>query len=136
MQSESDKRILILKLIVMKKAILYVSALLLSSTVALAQDTDPSTGQKIKKGAKDAGHEIKKDAKKAGHAVGKGAKKAGNKTAEYGVKGAGEALDKTYEGKTAPNGEKVYITRDSRYYWVDKKGGRHFVQENQLKDKM
>lgn len=45
-------------------------------------------------------------------------------------------MDKTYEGKTAPNGEKVYITNDSRYYWVDKKGGRHFVKEDQLKDKM
>jgi hypothetical protein len=119
----------------MKKVLLYVSALLLGTTTAFAQDTDPSTGQKIKKGAKDAGHEIKKDAKKAGNAVGKGAKKAGNKTAEYSVKGAGEALDKPYEGKTAPNGQKVYITGDSRYYWVDKKGGRHFVQEHQLKDK-
>ncbi|MBA4140167.1 MAG: hypothetical protein H0X70_06625 [Segetibacter sp.] len=109
----------------MKKAILYVSALLIGSSAAFAQDADRSTGQKIKKGAKN-----------TGQAIGKGAKKAGNKTAEYTVKGAAKAMDKTYEGKTAPNGEKVYITSDSRYYWVDKKGGRHFVKEDQLKDKM
>ncbi len=110
----------------MKKTTFYLSALLLVfSSVTFAQDTARTTGQKIKKGAKN-----------TGHAIGKGAKKVGNKTAEYSVKGAAKAADKTVEGKTAPNGEKVYITADSRYYWVDKKGGRHFVKEAQLKDKI
>lgn len=116
----------------MKKVILYASVLLLTSSIASAQDTARTTGQKIKKGAKNTGQAIEKGAKNTGHAI----KKAGNKTAEYTVKGAAEAMDKPYEGKTAPNGQKVYITSDSRYYWVDKKGGRHFVQEAQLKDKM
>ena len=109
----------------MKKVFIYASALLLTSSIAFAQDTARTTGQKIKKGAKNTGHAIKK-----------GATKAGNKTAEYTVKGAAKSMDKPYEGKTASNGEKVYITNDSRYYWVDKKGGRHFVKEDQLKDKM
>ncbi len=117
----------------MKKIILYVSVLLLSYSIASAQDTARTTGQKIKKGAKNTGQAIEKGAKNTGRAVKKGAKKAGNKTAEYTVKGAAKSMDKPYEGKTAPNGEKVYITNDSRYYWVDKKGGRHFVKEDQLK---
>jgi hypothetical protein len=95
---------------------------------------DQTTGQEIKHDTKKAGKEIKKDAKKAGHAVKKGATTAANKTGEYAVKGAAKAFDKTYEGKTGPNGQKIYITADSRYYWVDKKGGRHFVTEDQLKD--
>ena len=110
----------------MKKGIIYLTALTLAvSTAAVAQDDSLTTGQKIKKGAKA-----------TGRAIGKGAKKVGNKTAEYSVKGAAKVADKTYDGKTGPNGEKIYITADSRYYWVDKKGGRHFVTESQLKDKM
>jgi Ni/Co efflux regulator RcnB len=106
------------------------------SVVTAANAQDQTTGQEIKHDTKKAGKEIKKDAKKAGHAVKKGATKAANKTGEYTVKGAAKAFDKTYDGKTGPNGEKIYITADSRYYWVDKKGGRHFVTEAELKDKM
>ncbi len=49
----------------MKKSIVYLSALLLMfSTATIAQDNDPSTGQKIKKGAKNTGKAIGKGAKK------------------------------------------------------------------------
>jgi hypothetical protein len=109
----------------MKKVIICLSALLLTTSyVTVAQDTDNSTREDIKNGAKKTGRTIKK-----------GAKKVGNKTAEYSVKGAAKVADRTYDGKTAPNGRTVYVTDDSRYYWIDKKGGRHFVQEHQLKDK-
>lgn len=73
--------------------------------------------------------------KKTGKAIGKGAKKAANKTVELGAKGAAKVQDRTYDGKIAPNGRTVYITEDSRYYYVDKKGRRHFVQEHQLRNK-
>src|SRR4051812_38024743 len=107
----------------MKKVITFLLAAAVGlSSVAYAQDQDETTGHKIKKGAK-----------KTGKAIGKGAKKAANKTAEYTVKGASKIADKKYEGKVAANGEKVYITGDNRYYWVDKKGGRHFVTEAELK---
>jgi Ni/Co efflux regulator RcnB len=118
----------------MKKIFVFLFAA--STCVATAVNAqDQTTGQEIKQDTKKAGKEIKKDAKKAGHAVKKGATTAGNKTGEYAVKGAAKAFDKRYEGKTGPNGEKVYITADSRYYWVDKKGGRHFATEAELKDK-
>jgi hypothetical protein len=81
------------------------------------------------------GKEIKKDAGKAGHAVKKGGKKVGQKSAEWGAKGAAKITDKKYQGKTAPNGNTVYVTDDGQYYWVDKKGKRHFVKEEQLKPK-
>lgn len=73
--------------------------------------------------------------KKAGKAIGKGAKKVGKKTAELGSKGVAKVQDRTYDGKVAPNGKTVYITEDSRYYWVDDKGKRRFVAEAELMDK-
>jgi hypothetical protein len=82
--------------------------------------------------------EEKKDdgvVKKTGRTIKKGAKKVGHKTAELGSKGFAKVVDRTYDGKVAPNGRTVYITEDSRYYWVDKKGARHYVKESQLKDK-
>ncbi len=105
----------------MKKAIIYLLVLSLGlGSTAYAQDTK---------------EDIKKGVKKTGKAIGKGAKKVGTKTAELGSKGYAKAVDRTYDGKVAPNGRTVYITEDSRYYWVDKNGRRHYVKESQLKDK-
>ena len=82
-----------------------------------------------------AGSKIKKAAKKTGKAIGTGAKAVGNKTAELASKGSSAVVDKIYEGKTGPDGQKIYINDKSEYYWVDKKGHRHYVKENELKDK-
>lgn len=105
----------------MKKAVIYFLAVSLGFvSVASAQETKEA---------------IKDGAKKTGRTIKKGAKKVGNKTVEVGAKGVAKVQDRTYDGKVAPNGRTVYITEDSRYYWVDKNGRRHFVQEHQLKDK-
>ncbi len=104
----------------MKKIFMYVLAFSLTAGVATAQETENA---------------VKKGAKKTGHAIKKGAKKVGHKTAEVTKKGYAKVVDRTYDGKVAPNGRTVYITEDSRYYWVDKKGARHYVKESQLKDK-
>ena len=82
-----------------------------------------------------AGAKIKKAAKKTGKAISKGAKKVGNKTAELASKGSSEVIDKTYNGKTGPDGQKIYINDKSEYYWVDDKGKRHYVTAAELKDK-
>lgn len=74
--------------------------------------------------------------KKTTHAVKKGAKKVGNKTAELASKGKAKVTDKKVENKTGPNNETIYVTDDNRYYWVDKKGKRHFLPEESLKTKM
>lgn len=82
-----------------------------------------------------AGQDIKNAAKKTGKAVSKEAKKVGNKTAEIAAKGKAGAVDKVYDGKQGPRGQKIYINNKSRYYWIDKKGHRRFVTELELKDK-
>lgn len=94
-----------------------------------AQDTKDS------KDTTTIGQDLKSAGKKTGKAVEKGAKKAGNKTAEIASKGKSEVVDKTYAGKQGPNGEKIFIDGKSRYYYVDKKGHKQYVQESELKDK-
>lgn len=98
-------------------------ALLFSAFSVQAQDTTT------------VGQHLKKAGQKTGKAVEKGAQKVGNKTAEVASKGKSAVLDKAYEGKEGPNGEKIYIDGHSKYYYVDKKGHRQYVGKGQLKDK-
>lgn len=74
--------------------------------------------------------------KKAGQKVGHGAKKAGNKTAEVASKGKSKVTHTEYKEKVGPNGETVYIDKANQYYWVDKKGKKHYIQSEQLKDRI
>ncbi|MCW3107664.1 MAG: hypothetical protein JWQ09_2170 [Segetibacter sp.] len=117
----------------MKKV--FVGLFILLFSVANAQEKDKSVGQEIKKDAKATGHAVKKGAKATGQAVEKGANAAGRKTAEIASKGKSKIVDKVYEGKAGPNGEAIYINSKSKYYWVDKKGHRHYVEETELKEK-
>jgi hypothetical protein len=103
----------------------FFSLLLLFFAVSSAQSQDTTS----------LGKDIKKGVKNTGKAIGKGAKKAGTKTAELASKGKAGVVDKVYEGKEGPNGIKIYINKESRYYWIDKKGRRHYVNAAQLKDK-
>lgn len=73
--------------------------------------------------------------KKVEHKVGHAAKKTGQKTAELASKGKSKVWDKTYKDKVGPNGETIYIDKHSKYYWVDKKGHKQYVEETELKDK-
>lgn len=74
-------------------------------------------------------------AKKVGHSVKKGAKKVGNKTAELATKGKAKVTDKTSKDWEGPDGQTIYVDDGYKYYWVDKKGARHFVTQEQLKPK-
>lgn len=82
------------------------------------------------------GQHLKKAASKTGKAISKGAKAVGNKTAELASKGESAVVDKVYSGKVGPNGETIYINKNSKYYRVDKKGHRHYLIESELKDKL
>ena len=74
--------------------------------------------------------------KSAKKEVKKGAKKVGNKTAEVASKGKAKVTDERHKDKVGPNGETIYIDNHAKYYWVDKKGRRHYVTEAQLKNKV
>ena len=74
--------------------------------------------------------------KKTKEAVKNGAKKTGHKTAEVASKGAARVTDKRVNGKTGPNNETIYIDSNSKYYWIDKKGKRHYIAYSALKTKV
>ena len=67
--------------------------------------------------------------------VKKAAKKTADKTAEVASKGKAKVTDQKHKDKVGPDGETIYIDNHSKYYWVDKKGHRHYVTEAQLKSK-
>lgn len=111
--------------IMKRKLVTGVIAACLAFTTNLLHAQDSTT----------AGQDAKNALKKTGKAIGKGAKKVGNKTAELASKGKAAVVDKVYEGKQGPDGQTIYINKKSKYYWVDDKGHRHFVAEEDLKDK-
>lgn len=67
--------------------------------------------------------------------VGTTINKVGNKTAELAVKGVSAVGDKEYKGKVAPGGQTVYINKNSKYYYVNKKGAKVYVSKAKLMDK-
>ncbi len=99
--------------------------ILLFTTIfsATYAQSDKTVGQKIGTGAK-----------KTGHAVKKGGKAVGHKTAEVASKGKAKVVHTKYKDKVGPNGETIYIDKHSKYYWIDKKGQKHYVSANALKN--
>jgi hypothetical protein len=67
--------------------------------------------------------------------VKKAAKKTANKTSEIGAKTKAKVTDEKHKDKIGPNGETVYIDNHAKFYYVDKKGKRHYVTEAELQDK-
>lgn len=94
-----------------KLRLLMLPALMFSMQLSYAQDTPAEKGK-----------------------VGKAINKVGNKTAEVSVKAASAVVDKKYDGKVGPQGQAIYINKDSRYYYVNKRGKKVFVSKMKLRD--
>jgi hypothetical protein len=73
--------------------------------------------------------------KKTTHAVKKAGKTVGNEAAEIAVKGESKVTDEEVKGKVAPNGRKVYVKDGNKYYWVDEKGGKNYIQASEMMSK-
>ena len=70
-----------------------------------------------------------------GHKIGTTATKVGHTTAHIGASGAAAVTDKKYKGKCGPQGQDIYINKNSHYFYVDKKGKRIYLKKSQLMDK-
>lgn len=108
------------------KSIAVVASVLVLFAVSTAQAQDSTS----------IGQHIEKAASQTGKAIGKGAKAVGNKTAELASKGESGVVDKIYSGKVGPNGETIFINNKAKYYRIDKKGHRHYLNKSQLKNKL
>jgi hypothetical protein len=70
-----------------------------------------------------------------GKDIKRGAKKVGNKTVQIASKGTASVKDKKLKDKTGPNGEEIWVDKNSKYYFIDKKGKKHYVSSRSLKRK-
>jgi hypothetical protein len=109
-----------------------IKVALLAAGLFVAADTQAQvvkkTGKAISKGAKAVGNTAEDGAK----AVGKGAKKGARKTAEVASKGKSAVVDKKYDSKVGPQGQTIYIDKNSAYYYVNSKGRHVYVKEVNL----
>jgi hypothetical protein len=63
------------------------------------------------------------------------AENTGDAISEAAAKAAAEIDDKRHDTKVGPDGQTIYISDDSRFYYVDDAGKRVYVSEMELKDK-
>ncbi|WP_374951503.1 hypothetical protein [Mucilaginibacter sp.] len=106
------------------RSALFAASLFAASASYAQTHKDSTLGGKISHGAK-----------KGWKATKKTATKVGNGTAEIASKGAAAVADKKFDGKVAPNGETVYIDKNSAYYYVNSKGRHVYVKKAALVDK-
>ena len=83
----------------------------------------------------DTVEKVETKVEKVENKIDSGAQKVINKTAEVASKSKAKVTDEVYKDATGPDGETVYIDNHSRYYWVDKKGHRHYEEKAALKPK-
>ena len=115
----------------MKKTLL--ATFLITGTMLLSAGSVQA--QEDTKDTTTIGQDLKSAAQKTGKVIQKTAQEVGNKTAEVASKTRAGVVDKVYADKVAPNGSKVYIDKHSDYYWIDKKGKKHYIEESELVDK-
>jgi hypothetical protein len=100
---------------------MFAAAMFAASTTFAQTHKDTTVAQKV-------GTTVKKGWK----ATKKTASKVGNKTAEVASKGTAAVVDKKYDGKVGPQGQTIYIDKNSYYYYVNKKGRHVYVKESAL----
>jgi len=77
---------------------------------------------------RDEKSDAKKNADRTGEDIGDGFNRS---TAVIGA----EIKDKTFEGKMGPNGETIYIDKNSDYYYIDRDGNKVSITKLEMKDK-
>lgn len=108
-----------------------LAALLTTGSAAIAQEDSAKKRGVVGK----VGHGVKKGSKKAWKGTKKGAKAVGNETAELATKGKAKVTDKKSDEWQGPEGQTIYVDDGAKYYWINEKGGRVFVNRSELKPK-
>ncbi|MEX2232182.1 MAG: hypothetical protein WD824_08480 [Cyclobacteriaceae bacterium] len=89
----------------------------------------------IERKADEAEDELEENADESESDLERAAEKTGDAISETAGKAAAEIDDARHDTKVGPDGQTVYVSDDSRYYYVNEKGKRIYVTELQLKDK-
>lgn len=93
------------------------------------------TESEIDREADQAEENLEEGAENTGNDLERAADKTGNAISETAGKAAAEIDDARHDTKVGPDGQAIFISDDSRYYYVNEKGKRVYVSEWQLKDK-
>lgn len=115
------------------------------SSEALRDDADRATdeaeeeveesAEDVEREAEQAEDNVQEDAEETESDLENAADKTGNAVSEAAAKAAAEIDDPKHDTKVGPDGQDIFISDDSRYYYISEKGKRVYVEKMQLKDK-
>jgi hypothetical protein len=92
------------------------------------------TGKDIENATEETGHDINRAADRTGDEVNKDTKEAGDAVSEAAGNVGAEIKDKPYVDKVGPNGERIYMDRHSKYYYINEKGEKVAITKLEMKD--
>ena len=92
------------------------------------------TGKDLEHAADETGRDINRAADKTGDEINKDSKDAGDEISEAAGNVGAEIKDKPYVDKVGPNGERIYMDRHSKYYYINDKGEKVFITKLEMKD--
>jgi hypothetical protein len=94
-----------------------------------------STEKDVNNAAKRTEDDVKDAANKTEAETKDGVDKVSDKIAEGAANAAAEVNDQLYSGKMGPGGEKVYIDKHSKYYYINNEGKKVHIDKSQVKDR-
>jgi hypothetical protein len=89
----------------------------------------------VEKAAENAERDVEKSAERTENDVERAADNAGDAVSETAAKVMADIRDNRHATKVGPKGQVIFISKDSRYYYIDNEGNKVYVTEIQLKSK-
>jgi hypothetical protein len=99
------------------------------------------TKHEMKEEAREADREMKEEAREAdrkldktGDDLNRETDEAGNEISEAAGNIGAEIKDKPYVDKVGPDGQRIYMDRHSKYYYIDEKGNKVYISKSEMRD--
>ncbi len=84
--------------------------------------------------AENTERDLEEGADEAGNKTERALEKTGDKISEAAAKAEAEITDQTFEGKVAPGGQKVFIDKYDKYYYINEEGNKIYISKSEMKD--
>lgn len=84
--------------------------------------------------ARDTRENVKDAAKNTKRDIEEAADKAGDKISEAAAKAEAEITDQTFAGKMGPQGQKIYIDKYDKYYYINNDGNKVYISKSELRE--
>jgi hypothetical protein len=92
------------------------------------------TGHDINRETNEAKDDINRETKETGDEIDRDADNAGDEISEAAGNVGAEIKDKPYVDKVGPNGQRIYMDRHSKYYYINEKGEKVYITKLEMKD--